>query len=117
MADAPVIMSCGHAANAISNGNPACVICFTFDVMPEEVSTAGRRMRCDYNKGSGCQGRNGSRCCKPGTVLNNSDGVPVTVDSEGCWPSNPKVAFFGFKLNPGNDKVIDSFYCGCWGWD
>lgn len=40
------MMTCGHAANATSNGSPACAICGTVTVATEAPDLTGREARC-----------------------------------------------------------------------
>lgn len=109
-----VMMKCGHAANATSDGKPACVICAMIDsgwnvVDDSPPDLSQRRARCtDYGRVGRYDGNQG---CKRGTPCNceepSSDGI--TTDGK---PS--RLAFFEYR--PG--KEFDEFYCGCSvGWD
>lgn len=90
------MMMCGHAANAErgSDGSPACAICApaeaAYTVAASEPDLTGRMARCNYAP----QGGPKKQCL-------------------GEVPSKKSLAFFSHKP----DAPLDSFYCGCWGWD
>ena len=48
------MMKCGHAANATSEGKPACAICVGINPGALEIATqpelAGRKSKCSYCK-------------------------------------------------------------------
>lgn len=96
------MMACGHAANAVSNGKPVCVICSGLSNAAETVvetpNLEGRMAVCSY-------ARNG----KPHTGGSRQRfvGAPAPV------PSSTNLPFF--KRVP--DGEFDEYYCGCWGWD
>jgi hypothetical protein len=93
----PVMMKCGHAANAVNgNGDPACVICVGIDLGAEIVdesppSLEGRMAKCAYRR------------------MRNKQPHPDNL----TVPSSPDLAFFEHKP----DAEFDVYYCGCWGWD
>ena len=99
------MMKCGHSANAISGGKPACVIChgdprsLEVDNTPPDLSA--RQARCSYY-GKTPNGRNhSSDTCKRGEV---------------CYceqPSSSSLAFFQYHPT----KPHDEYYCGCFGWE
>jgi hypothetical protein len=97
------MMKCGHAANAISNGKPCCIICFMTigddSMTPMDTpDLTNRRARCSYyntqpnHKHEGRCDRNICHCEEP---------------------SSSNLAFFEYRPN----EEYDRFYCGCFGWD
>ena len=117
MAD-PVMMKCGHAANATRDGEPACVICFGIKDGATEVaetpSLDGRLMRCTYDQ----PGKGGG-----GKYRKHEDGDSVRptemgaafleLRPDGGWGEGKKRRTYDWDAW---DKY-DRFYCGCWGWD
>ena len=89
----PPMMKCGHAANASSEGQPVCAICWgkpeAKEVDESPPSLEGRTAKCSYSR--------------------RRDGSPCTSEK----PSDPSLPFFSHE----KDKEHDRFYCGCWGWD
>lgn len=86
----PVMMECGHAANATrqSDGAPVCIVCLGIRPGADKIDTAppnllGREARCDCGR---------------------------TV------PSSSSLPFFQYGGWSGNGPV-DRFYCGHAGWD
>ncbi len=101
------MMKCGHAANATSNGKPACVICAGISgganmiVNDNPPNLSGRKARCSYY-GTSPKGRNyEGESCKRGEVCKCER------------DSSEELAFFEYCLG----KDFDKYYCGCWGWD
>lgn len=92
------MMECGHAANATKeNGKlPCCVICWpdaraiTVVRTEDEPDLTGRMARCHYAPKGGPRKK-----CKQDV------------------PSEKNLAFFSHN----KDSEVDSFYCGCYGWD
>lgn len=91
-----VMMMCGHAANAErgSDGSAACAICAPAEAAYTVAATApdltGRMARCHYAPNGGTR----KKCA-------------------GDVPSKTSLAFFSHD----SSKPLDSFYCGCYGWD
>jgi len=84
-----VLMECGHTSNTKFDDKPACVICF-----PKEeamrISSENPDLRNRIAKCIYC---------------------PKTMTSETAWEEN--AAFFSYRP----DKPVDTYYCGCEGWD
>lgn len=137
------MMGCGHAANATSNGKPACVICYGIDPLSDIVVAApdlsNRMAKCSYRHVNVPKGRGYS--------------APVMEPI----PSSPTLAFFEYKgegsrsaldmcakcskakaphvpimeagtrwerpgitdhtFEPHGAYEYDEYYCGCFGWD
>lgn len=91
-----VLMECGHAANASRGGTgaPACAICApaeaAYTVAVGEPNLTDRMARCVYAPQGGPRKK-----CKNEV------------------PSRSELAFFAHRP----DEPLDSFYCGCYGWD
>lgn len=100
------MMKCGHAANATnSQGKPSCVICVGIHAGAEEIDgfppvLKDRLARCVYygKLTRKCESNYGS---KPNSLCDAEE------------TSHPNLPFFEYK----KDKEVDSFYCGCHGWD
>lgn len=82
------MMKCGHAANAMHQGKPSCVICVGivpgWDEVADSINLKGRMAKCHCNK----QTR----------------------------PSNTELAFFEHRPTKEFDSYY-SYYCGHSGWD
>ena len=90
----PPLMECGHTANATNTktGEPSCVICVGLhpgaNIVVERPSLEGREALCGYK-----------------TRRDGSLHTPI--------PSQWGLAFFEYRP----DKPMDTYYCGCYGWD
>lgn len=96
------MMKCGHAANSIHDGKPACVICAGSNTGWDEIdesppSLEGRKARCAYRT----PGRYGAQ------------GGAMEGGFHGVKPSSSNLPFFEHKPN----EAYDEYYCGCFGWD
>lgn len=94
MNDKPM-MICGHAANAISDGKPACAICGCFEVSDKVIDLTDRKARCSYY----------------GRTIKIRGREPFVCKSE--VSSRITLPFFEHKP----ESEHDGYYCGCWGWD
>ena len=96
MSNETVMMECGHAANATlsPNGTPACAICApnarATTIVATPPNLTGRTARCVYAPSGG-----------PRRKCQNER------------PSDTGLPFFAHNA----EAPLDSFYCGCWGWD
>jgi len=91
-----VMMQCGHEANALRDDNdPACVICApdekAYALAVSEPDLTGRMAKCVYAPKGGTH----KKCQQE-------------------RPSSTKGLAF-FEHRPG--APLDSYYCGCYGWD
>jgi len=94
------MMGCGHASNAVSAGEPVCVICVGIVPGAREVvagpDLTGREAHCSYHT--------------PGRYGRGA----VERDGRHAWtPSRDSLAFFEYRP----DAATDLYYCGCFGWD
>jgi hypothetical protein len=121
-----VMMECGHAANATTEGNPCCAICFMLDPGATVVSVSppsleGRIAVCPHCKKTKpsspelaffeYRGPGSDNCSKCGYKA---------VAHSNLYPTNPVTG----RANPVKDhnfdpagKETDVFYDGCFGWD
>lgn len=120
----PPIMKCGHAANSLLDGQPACAThAMTGDdattVDENAPSLEGRQMRCTYDRpGSGVKER--SRTGTSGRIR------VIHADGDSVKPTDRNAAFLELKPEEGwgpkptfgsGWDPYDRYYCGCWGWN
>jgi hypothetical protein len=130
----PVMLECGHAANATDGqGNPCCAICFmSTPAASVPASSApdlsGRLAKCGcgakkpsspslaFFEFRGPGSRTANDTCKCGYALAAHDPIEMArnVPSNRCTVVELGKCK-GFE--PRGAYEFDSFYCGCRGWD
>jgi hypothetical protein len=82
------LMACGCSANATCKEQPCCAIHGCLDVAGELPNLEGRKARCAY----GCNHN---------------------------VASSLSLAFFQYRGpgSPNGERPMDTYYCGCFGWD
>lgn len=121
----PVMMKCGHVANAIdSHGNPRCAICVGLRAGADEVDNnppdlSGRMARCS------CGNKQPSRLdlpffeyCGPGS----RESLNICTCGYAFVAHTPEVmernkALKCNNFTPRGPLEFDRQYCGCRGWD
>lgn len=120
-----VMMGCGHVANSVVDGKPACVICAGIDprayVVVEAPDLAGRMASCSCGKtvpsdsphlaffeyrGPGSRYDGGFCECGYAIVAHTKKQAGERVSPRVCDDFTPRAL-----------PETDSYYCGCRGWD
>lgn len=133
----PIMMKCGHAANAIDEkGNPCCVICISINKEAEQIEDnppdlKGRLAKCGCckNKEKSSFGLAFFEYRGPGSrIAENRCHVcghftkKETIIGNKVYYENTEVLIPDVCINKGKQCVyepyeFDGFYCGCMGWD
>lgn len=102
------MMKCGHAANASDGaGRRICLICPTAAGSREtdpSVDLTSRQAACSHTL------RTGYAHDSEAVLRARARGE---TPRDGLVPSHSGLPFF--KSCPG--EPVDTYYCGCWGWD
>lgn len=124
-----VLMKCGHMANSISSGKPACAICVETQVDENrEIDLTGRIASCScgterpstldgtlaFFEYLGSESRDAHTACKHCSYRHWGN---EETNKSFSWQRDPvKMGrCSGFEPKGGADK--DRFYCGCRGWN
>ena len=102
------MMKCGHSANARdSAGTWVCAICHPAAEAREtdpSVDLTSRQAACSYTL------RTGYAHDREAVLRASKRGETYR---DGLVPSHSGLPFFEYR--PG--EPVDTYYCGCWGWD
>lgn len=108
------MMTCGCATDAVGSktGDPYCITHDCGEVAESPPDLTGRTARCSYRFGVGCESRaqESQKRFKGGKVQYGA--VPKGGKIAEA-PSSIELPFFQHKP----DESVDSYYCGCMGWD
>jgi len=123
-----VMMECGHAANATTDGEPCCAICAGIDagwnvVAENPPDLTGRMARCycdrdpvpsdpdrlaffEYRGEGSDFATNGCAVCRFSKIVHQK-----------VNPATGREGVTDHEFTPRGPHEFDAYYCGCRGWD